>query len=205
MNLRFPGQYFDRETNLAYNWHRSYDAQTGGYTTSDPIGLAGGQWSTYGYVDGQPTMKVDPEGLQFVLPGGAAGGFGGLGGFGGNAGNRSSSDNDPYGGLGQYMRDGGSTSGNASNSSSSSSAQQEQCKQPCPPCKLADGTVVPIGTIGYRWDVLPSNVVQHGIAGDHLNLYEVNQNPNNCKCFWKRGPTVRPPPLPGWIPIQPLM
>jgi RHS repeat-associated protein len=63
LNLRFPGQYFDQETNLAYNWHRSYDAQVGAYTQSDPIGLAGGQWSTYTYVGGQPTGKVDPEGL----------------------------------------------------------------------------------------------------------------------------------------------
>jgi RHS repeat-associated protein len=42
LNLRFPGQYFDKETNLAYNWHRYYDERVGGYTTSDPIGLAGG-------------------------------------------------------------------------------------------------------------------------------------------------------------------
>ncbi len=28
-NLRFPGQYFDREINLHYNWHRDYEATTG--------------------------------------------------------------------------------------------------------------------------------------------------------------------------------
>ena len=28
-NLRFPGQYFQIETGLAYNWHRHYDPVTG--------------------------------------------------------------------------------------------------------------------------------------------------------------------------------
>jgi RHS repeat-associated protein len=39
--LRFPGQYFDRETNLAYNYFRNYDSMIGRYVESDPIGVLG--------------------------------------------------------------------------------------------------------------------------------------------------------------------
>ena len=41
-NLRFPGQHFDAETGLHYNWHRFYDPSTGGYISADRIGLRGG-------------------------------------------------------------------------------------------------------------------------------------------------------------------
>ena len=40
--LRFPGQYFDKETNLHYNYFRDYDPSLGRYEESDLIGLRGG-------------------------------------------------------------------------------------------------------------------------------------------------------------------
>ena len=40
--LRLPGQYFDKETNLHYNYYRDYDSAIGRYVQSDPIGLSGG-------------------------------------------------------------------------------------------------------------------------------------------------------------------
>jgi RHS repeat-associated protein len=40
--LRFPGQYFDAETGLHYNYFRHYDPTLGQYTSADPLGLAGG-------------------------------------------------------------------------------------------------------------------------------------------------------------------
>jgi RHS repeat-associated protein len=63
LNHRFPGQIADAETGKFYNYFRDYDPQIGRYSGSDPIGLKGGL-NTYGYVDGQPTMKTDPNGLQ---------------------------------------------------------------------------------------------------------------------------------------------
>ena len=62
MNVRFPGQYYDQETGLHYNYFRYYDPETGRYVTSDPIGLAGGI-NPYLYTTANPLSYIDPFGL----------------------------------------------------------------------------------------------------------------------------------------------
>jgi len=64
-NLRFPGQYFDSETGLHQNWFRDYAPKTGRYRAADPIGLAGGELSSFGYAHSNPTNLVDPASLWY--------------------------------------------------------------------------------------------------------------------------------------------
>jgi RHS repeat-associated protein len=61
--LRFAGQYFDKETNLAYNFYRDFDSSRGRYLQSDPIGLVGGT-NTYAFVDSRPLVANDFFGLS---------------------------------------------------------------------------------------------------------------------------------------------
>lgn len=58
----YQGQYLDSETDLCYNRFRYYDPNAGNYISQDPIGLAGGNPTLYGYVHDSNT-QVDPLGL----------------------------------------------------------------------------------------------------------------------------------------------
>jgi RHS repeat-associated protein len=67
INARFPGQWFQLEAGLHYNWHRHYDPSIGRYTQPDPLGFVDGP-SGYGYAGGRPNMAVDLDGRAINIP-----------------------------------------------------------------------------------------------------------------------------------------
>jgi RHS repeat-associated protein len=60
--LRFPGQYFDPESGLSYNYHRYYSPADGRYLSTDPAGIDGGL-NPHAYVP-NPLLWIDPLGLK---------------------------------------------------------------------------------------------------------------------------------------------
>jgi hypothetical protein len=73
---------------------------------------------------------------------------------------------------------------------------EEICQtRPCPPCVPA------VGTIGYRIDVVPPSRPHWPFPGTHVHLYRMNQNSNNCQCFWQSTGVTAPPPPPGAVPM----
>jgi len=70
--LRLPGQYYDAESGLHYNYFRDYDPSIGSYKQSDPIGLLGGI-NSYVYAEGSPLTQSDARGQQSSWPGMMAG------------------------------------------------------------------------------------------------------------------------------------
>ena len=62
VNLRLPGQYYDQESGLYYNYARYYDPEIGRYIEADPLGIEGGI-NPYDYANGNPLVYMDPYGL----------------------------------------------------------------------------------------------------------------------------------------------
>ena len=180
-NLRYPGQYFDQESNLHYNYHRSYSATLGGYTQVDPIGLQGG-WNGFAYSNQNPLSFTDPLGLQVASGGSGAGGLAGgaIGGSsigGGTKGGydpRTDTFNPARRGAGERIID----------------AIIEFCTpdDPCPPCQP-----YPVGTIGWqgpKTSVHGADGTRSGTGKEHYILFEVQQNPKTCACRWQENKKI---------------
>ena len=75
--LRLPGQYYDTESGLHYNYFRDYDPSVGIYKQSDPLGLIAGV-DTYSYVGSSPLRYSDRKGRDpLVVLGAVIGGVAG--------------------------------------------------------------------------------------------------------------------------------
>ena len=60
----YTARPFDADTELQNNRNRWYDATTGRWLSTDPIGFAAGDVNLYRYVGNSPGMYVDPWGLH---------------------------------------------------------------------------------------------------------------------------------------------
>ena len=81
-NVRFPGQYFDSETGLHYNYHRYYDPGIGRYLQPDPsqnldhnhnasiieLVLIPQELNLFAYSTNNPMNIIDPKGLMGCRP-----------------------------------------------------------------------------------------------------------------------------------------
>lgn len=204
LDLRFPGQSWDEASGLTYNYFRDYDAGTGRYAQSDPIGLGGG-WSTYGYVGGDPAGSSDSFGLQRYRSSPVPNPW--LGGSYDHYNERPY--NDGYQGSGSSRSGGGignaigftfllsqparwGDSGGLSGAllgglfgSALDSMQESRGKgdpavlPPVNPGRDCDGNCNPCPP-GVRWYV---NRPGHGHANGYWHVIKYNQDPSSCMCY----------------------
>ena len=74
---RFPGQWFQLEAGLHYNWWRHYDPTLGRYTQPDPLSVStpGVGPSVFAYAGNSPLMYTDPDGRFVPIVIGVLAGF----------------------------------------------------------------------------------------------------------------------------------
>ena len=74
----------------------------------------------------------------------------------------------------------------SSNQSTTDISNCSKTETGCPPCKTVSGKIVPVGTIGYRLDLVPPSKPHYPFEGSHYHFYKANQNTDSCRCFWSK-------------------
>jgi len=64
----YTAREWDATVGLYHFRARWMSGLTGRFLTRDPIGYEGSDWNLYEYVDSQPTIKIDPYGLDGWIP-----------------------------------------------------------------------------------------------------------------------------------------
>jgi RHS repeat-associated protein len=186
--FRYTGREFDAETGIYYYRARYYDQGVGRFLNEDPIEFGGGI-NFYPYALNSPVNLRDPRGKSAgaaALP--IAEGLGGAICFGSGV-------------CETAIVVGGAVAGLAA----TGYLILELVKRPpcdnsnnCAPC------IPPVGTIAFRIDVVPPSKPHPPYTGTHWHLYRMNQNPNNCQCFWQDLDVAGEGPTPsGTVPIGP--
>ena len=196
--FRLQNQYVDEETGLHYNLFRYYDPHIGRFTQQDPIGLAGGM-NLYRFANNTQKWS-DPTGLNPLVIGGYEA-FMYLLAVTGIYTIAVNSQDD--GTVWSTSNDEESQSSNQSTTDISNCSKTETG---CPPCKTVSGKIVPVGTIGYRLDLVPPSKPHYPYSGNHIHLRQANQNPETCRCFWGKEAVIdasqgQTPPV-GAIPLE---
>ena len=186
----FAGGLYDADTKLVRFGARDYDPETGRWTSKDPIRFDGDGQNLFGYVLNDPVNSLDPTGLLRVCY------------------TPITCIKEAFIALAVWVATTFKGDQPEQPNPTPSPLPDEDCDddEDCPPCRLVDGTIVPLGTISHGKLHTPKRP-QHGISGPHFNIIKANQAPRNssqpCHCFWQRLGAVKPADLPaGAIPIQ---
>jgi RHS repeat-associated protein len=192
--FQYTGREFDSQTGLYFNRARYFDPAMGRWLSEDPIRFFGDK-NFYRYSLNNPVNYSDPSGLQVPAPAPVPA---------------------PITGAGpliliyvdvwlaqhdwQEFQKLCAASGWAwcTPSPGPSPSTTSNCRNNCAPC------VPPVGTIAYRVDTVPPSDPHFPFSGTHWHLYRMNQNPNNCQCFWQDLNQAGEGPIPsGSVPITP--